>query len=100
MAQRKIVWTKYSEFIFRKILEFYIKRNGTKTYCRKLIKEIKQYLKILTKQPFLGRPTDHNNLRVIIYKEFKIFYTVTLNQIIIHLIWDCRQNPDDLGIDL
>ena len=30
----------------------------------------------------------------------KIFYAFSINQIIIHLIWDCRQNPDDLGIDL
>ncbi len=100
MVQRKIIWTKYSEFIFRKILEFYVKRNGTKTYSRKLSNEIKQYLKVLIKQPFLGRPANHKNLRVAIYKEFKIFYTVTLNHIIIQLIWDSRQNPDDLGIDL
>ena len=66
MAGRRIVWSKNAEFIFRKILEFYAKRNGTKVYSKKLSKEIKQYLKILTKQPYLGRRTNYKNLRIII----------------------------------
>ena len=94
---RRIVWTSKADEIFTRILEYYIERNGSKTYSRKLNNEVKEIISLLSKHPFLGAKTEIEDLRVIIQGDYKIFYQVNLKEIIIHLVWDCRQNPDDLN---
>jgi plasmid stabilization system protein ParE len=93
---RKIVWTNRADKIFSHILEFYLERNGSKTYSRKLNKEIKEILKLLLKHPYLGIKTDLDEIRVLIHGYYKIFYQVISHTIIIHLVWDTRQNPDEI----
>jgi plasmid stabilization system protein ParE len=93
MAKR-VVWSSRADWIFTKILEFYIERNGTKTYSQKLNNEVLSIVSILSKQPFLGIKTDIENLRVIIKGDLKIFYQIEMDKILIHLVWDCRQNPN------
>lgn len=97
MAKR-IIWTKRADRTFTQILEFYIKRNGSKTYSRKLQKEIQSILETLLKQPLLGIKTEKERLRVLIYDNFKIFYELSDNYLIVHLIWDCRQTPEDINL--
>jgi toxin YoeB len=94
----KIIWTKRAEEIFFKILEFYAEHNKSNVYSRKLNSEIGKTLKLLLKHPFLGRKTEIENLRVLIKNNYKIFYKIETNAIIVLLIWDSRQNPDDLKI--
>jgi toxin YoeB len=94
---RKIVWTGIADKIFTHILEFYVERNGSKTYSRKLNKEVKEIINLLLKHPFLGTKTDFENIRVLIKDDYKIFYQINPKEIVILLVWDCRQNPDDLN---
>jgi len=70
MAKR-IVWSSRADQIFTKILAFYVERNGSKTYSRKLNKEVLSIISILSKQPYLGIKTDTENLRVVIKGELK-----------------------------
>jgi plasmid stabilization system protein ParE len=93
---KKIVWTHGADKIFSLILEFYVERNGSKAYSRKLNKEIKEILDLLLKHPYLGVKTDLDEIRVLIHGNFKIFYQIISQTIIIHLVWDTRQNPDDI----
>ena len=93
---RRIVWTNRGDEIFSHVLEFYIERNGSKTHSRKLNKEVKEIIYLVAKHPCLGAKTDFEDIRVLIQGNFKIFCQVKSKEIIIHLVWDCRQNPDDL----
>jgi len=95
---RKIVWTSYADEIFTHVLEFYVERNGTKTYSRKLNKEVNEIISLLKKHPFLGIKTDFTDISVVIRGNYKIFYQVKPSEIIIHLVWDCRQNSTILNI--
>jgi len=95
---RKIIWTSKAEDVFLRILEFYVRRNENRTYSRKLNTEIKQIINLLKKFPFLGISTDIENIRVLIKGDVKIFYHITPLEIVILLIWDCRQNPEDLEL--
>jgi toxin YoeB len=95
MAKR-IIWTERADSTFTKIIEYYIDRNGSKAYSRKLNKEIKKLLLDLLKQPQLGLKTEMENYRVLISGNFKIFYEIDSNTIIVHLIWDCRQDPKQI----
>lgn len=95
---RRIVWTSQAEQIFSGILIFYFKRNGTKTYSRKLNSEIKKIITLIAKHPYLGKKAEIKNIRVLVKGDLKIFYRIEDTEIVIILVWDCRQNPDDLKI--
>lgn len=93
-----IVWTPKATNLFTKILEFYCQRNHSKTYSRKLNKEINETVKLLAKYPFIGLKTDMENIRVLIKGDFKIFYEIRMAEIVIHLVWDSRQDPSKLNL--
>lgn len=93
---KRIVWTSNAELIFTKILKYYVHRNKSNTYSRKLNSDIHYLLRILLKQPFIGLKTDDENIRVFIHKDYKIFYQIDGDKLIIHFIWDCRQNPENI----
>jgi len=95
---RRIVWTSRADFVFTEILQFYCNRNKSKKYSRKLNKEINEVLKLLLNYPFLGFKTDIENVRVFIKGHFKIFYELKPDELVVHLIWDTRQNPENLKL--
>jgi plasmid stabilization system protein ParE len=98
MVKRKIIWSHRSKIKLYKILEFYAEINKSKTYSQKLYRRFSKELKLLIKQPDLGIKTDLINVRGLIVGDYLIFYELTDADIIIHTLWDCRQNPDDLII--
>lgn len=93
---RRIVWTNRADKIFTQVLEFYIDRNGSKTYSRKLNEEINEIIGLLIKHPFLGKKTDYQDIRILLKGNYKIFYQIKPLELVIHLVWDCRQNPDNI----
>jgi len=95
---RRIVWTSHAEYIFSEILNFYFLRNGNKTYSQKLNLEIKQVLDLLARHPYIGKNTDFEDVHVIVRKTYNIYYRIEPEEIIILVIWDCRQNPDALKL--
>jgi plasmid stabilization system protein ParE len=72
-------------------------RNGNKEYSKKLNKNIQTTINLIAINPFLGRKSDFENIRVFVLKTYKIFYQVENDAITIHLIWDTRQNHDKLS---
>ena len=94
MAKRKIVWSNRAKKRLYGILEYYIERNKSKTYSIKLYKLLNKEIKLLIKYPDLGLKTSEETVRGLIIDTFIIYYEVTEDKIIIHTIWDCRQNPD------
>ena len=98
MAKRKIIWSHKAGVKLYQILEYYIERNKRKTYSVKLYSQFQKNVKLLVEQPFIGIKTELNGIGSLIIGEFAIFYEVTNDHIIIHSVWDCRQNPEDLII--
>lgn len=98
MAQRKIIWSNKAKSKLYEILEFYIERNRSKTYSVKLYKRILKDLKLIVKMPNAGMKTDLDPVRGLIVENLIIFYEHSADEIIIHTIWDCRQDPDQLEI--
>ena len=98
MAKCKIVWSHRANIKLFEILDFYAERNKSSTYSKKLFNKFKKELTLLLKQPEIGTRTDIGSVRGLIVEEYVLFYEVTLDMIIVHSVWDCRQNPDDLRI--
>jgi len=80
------------------IIEFYSERNKSKTYSKKLYTKFNKELSLLHKQPEIGIKTEIEAVRGLIVDEFILFYEVTTEMIIVHTLWDSRQNPSDLRI--
>ena len=95
MAKRKIVWSNRAKIRLYAILDFYIVRNKSKVYSIKLQKLISKEVNLLLKQPDLGLKTSEETTRGLIIQDYIVYYEITDDKIIIHTIWDCRQNPDD-----
>ena len=79
-------------------MEFYAQRNKSKTYSIKLYQRFKKELSILVKQPEISIKTEIESVRGLIVDDFILFYEFDRERIILHTLWDSRQNPDDLSI--
>ena len=98
MVKRKIIWSHRAKIKLYKILEYYIERNKSNTYSKKLYCKFNKELKLLLKHPEVGIKTEIDSVRGLIVDEYILYYEIEKENIIIHTVWDCRQNPDDLII--
>ena len=94
MAKRKIVWSNRAKKRLYGIFEFYIERNKSKTYSTKLYRLIHKEVKILFKFLEIGLKTTEDTTRGLIVDDYIIYYEIIDDKIIIHTIWDSRQDPD------
>ena len=98
MGKRKIIWSHRAKIKLFQILEFYAHRNNSKVYSLKLNKEIKKQLSHIQEQPEIGMKSEIESVRGLVFENFIIFYEIEPDKIIVHTLWDCRQNPSDLII--
>jgi toxin YoeB len=98
MAKRRIIWSPRAKLDLYDILDFYFKRNGTKTYSRKLNVTIRNSVRLLEKHPEIAIHTDIKNIRNLIIGDFGIFYEIKSKTIEIITIWDSRQDPAKLDL--
>ena len=95
MDKRKIVWSNRAKIRLFAILDFYIVRNKSKVYSIKLQKLFSKEVNLLLKQPDLGLKTSEDTTRGLIIENYIVYCEITDDKIIIHTIWDSRQNPDN-----
>ena len=95
MAKRKIIWSNRAKIRLYAILDFYIVRNKSKVYSIKLQKLISKEVNLLLKHPDLGLRTSEDTTRGLIIENYIVYYEISGYKIIIHTIWDSRQNPDN-----
>lgn len=74
------------------------KEMEVKDILLKLFQRFNKELRILIKQPEIGIKTDIDSVRGLIIEDYILFYEVDNEKIIVHTLWDCRQNPDNLRI--
>jgi plasmid stabilization system protein ParE len=93
VVKRKIIWSTRSRIRLYEILDFYIERNKSKSYSIKLYKLISREVKLLQKYPEMGIKTTDVAIRGLIIENYILYYEISEDAIIIHTIWDNRQNP-------
>jgi len=96
MAKRNVVWTKTADIQFVGILEYWVNRNKSNTYSKKLLKLVSERTLQISENPFIYKSTDFKDLRVASLENFSIYYKVTEEQIIVTSFWDNRQDPKKL----
>jgi toxin YoeB len=98
MAKYKIEWSTDAKSDLFNILDFYIQRNKSATYSKKLNAEINKSIKLISSNPFLGTKADYDSVRALITGEYQIIYEIFDQLLLIIMIWDCRRDPDDKRI--
>jgi toxin YoeB len=96
MAKRTVVWTRTADIQFAGVLEYWVKRNKSNTYSKKLIGLVAEKTKQVAQTPFIYKSADFQDIRVTSMGNFSIFYKVTEELIIISAFWDNRQDPTKL----
>jgi plasmid stabilization system protein ParE len=98
MVKRKIEWLIEAKLDLKDILDFYIKRNGSVIYSKKLNAKFNKSIRLISKNPFIGTQSDFNKVRLLITDDYQIVYEIFDQFILIIMIWDCRRNPEDKRI--
>jgi len=96
MAKRNIVWTRTADLQFVGILEYWVKRNKSNNYSKKLLRLVTERTLQISENPFIYKPTDFKDVRVASLRNFSIYYRVTDKQILVTAFWDNRQDPKKL----
>ncbi|MCC4214190.1 type II toxin-antitoxin system RelE/ParE family toxin [Leeuwenhoekiella parthenopeia] len=99
----KIIWSEFAEMQLDDIFQYYVKKANI-TVAKKLLRELILEPNKLIDAPFIGQEEailkDRKiNYRYLIFKNYKIIYSVDLenNYIKIADVFDTRQNPPKLG---
>jgi plasmid stabilization system protein ParE len=90
---RKIIWSANAKSDRIEILDYWIKRNKSNTYSKKLNLLFREAINLVAKNPTIGHVTIKENVRVKIVKQFLIIYEITEESINIHSIFDNRRDP-------
>jgi plasmid stabilization system protein ParE len=96
MAKRNIRWTRTADIQYVGILEYWVKRNKSTTYSKKLIKIVAQRTKQIAETPLIYKKADFKDTRVASLGNYSIFYKVSEREILITAFWDNRENPKKL----
>jgi plasmid stabilization system protein ParE len=100
MAQLGIYWTETAIRQRNFIFEYWIERNQSITYAKKLNQKISERTNLLKKNPELGKKTNFKNTRAISLGHYSILYQIVDLKILITGFWDNRQEPEKLLIFL
>lgn len=92
MADKKIIWSIRASKELRHILEYFNQRNKSTRYSLKLLNEIENLTRSLSKNESIGRLTSNKFTRVIPMKIYLIFYEINRGNIEIVSFWDNRQD--------
>jgi toxin YoeB len=98
MASRKVKWSPTAQRKLIAILEYFTERNKSNTYSIKLYKSFHKELSVITKNPDIGIRTDIDGVRGLIINNYTLFYEAKEKYIIVHTLWDNRQDPEELKI--
>ncbi len=96
MAKRNVIWTKTADIQFVGILEYWVNRNKSNTYSKKLVKLVAQRTKQIAEKPLIYKATDYKDIRVASLGNFSIYYKTSQKSIIITAFWDNRQDQKKL----
>jgi hypothetical protein len=94
MAKRTVEWSKIALIDFVEILNYYIKRNKSKTYSQKLNTEIKFKLKTLDFKVALPQKTSVKDLFYFTHNHISVCFEILGNNLKVQLVIDDRRSPE------
>jgi plasmid stabilization system protein ParE len=71
---KQVIWSLKAHHDRKQILDYWRARNKSNTYSEKLNSLFKEAIRIITDFPKIGKPTDIENVRIKIVRDYFIFY--------------------------
>ena len=93
---KQIIWSEKAQQDKKDILQYWQLRNKSNAYSKKLNELFKEAIKIICDFPKIGKPTDFENVRIKIVRDYFIIYEETEKHIYILTIWDSRQDQEKI----
>ena len=95
-----IKWTAHARKENADILKFWIDKNKSNVYSKKIRNETKIKLSLLKRNVLMGEQVEgyEEIRRILILRNFSIYYRVQSNIIEIVSFFDNRNDPEDLEI--
>ena len=90
---KQIIWSRLAHLDRFQILDYWIKRNTSVGYSKKLNRIFEDTADLISKHPKIGKETDVPKVRIKIVKDYFFTYRETESSIEILTIWDSRQDP-------
>jgi plasmid stabilization system protein ParE len=90
---KQIIWSKRAQSDRKAILEYWILRNKSNKYSRRLNQIFEDSADLISKYPKIGRRTEIPEIRVKIVRDYYMTFLEKETTIEILTIWDCRQEP-------
>jgi len=95
---KQIIWSSKAKDDLFSILEYWNHRNKSKTYSKKLNFLIKDAIEIIADHPKTGRPSDFENVRILIVRDYHILYEEIAESVNVLRIWDNRRDETKLEL--
>lgn len=93
---KQVIWSDRAIDDLLKIFEYWNYRNKSSNYSKKLNELFTKAIALIANHSSIGRPSQIENIRIKIVKDYLIIYEDTPELIIILTIWDSRRNLEDL----
>jgi plasmid stabilization system protein ParE len=92
----KIIWTLKAQSDRLEILLYWVGKNKSSLFARKLNEIFNERVEMLSQYPNLGKKTDIGHIRGHIVRDYFICYKIIQKTIVIVSIFDVRQNSRKL----
>ena len=93
---REIAWSGPAEKDRKDILAYWNERNGSEAYSLKLFRRINTVLFKPRNNPYMGRPANIADIRVLPLDRYLLFYEVMSDAILVHHMWHGRRDPSKM----
>ena len=94
MAKKPVIWSLKAQQDRIAILDYWIKRNKSKTYSKKFFLLFNQAADLIAEHPSIGKPTNYKNVRIKVVRDYLLIYEELESRIEMLMIWDSRQSPE------
>ncbi len=99
-----IEWASQAENQLKDIFDYYVQEAGIRA-AKRIIERIMKRVDILLKNPLAGPKEELladyiQDFRYLVESNYKIVYYIINSHIVIAMVFDCRQNPVKMSIDV
>lgn len=91
---KQIVWTNKAKKELIEILEYWMDRNKSNTFSKKLNKLIENQLLLISQYPEIGRKTDIKNVKVKVIHKYLVYYEIIDENLYVLTIRHGSKNPE------
>ncbi|MGX5858503.1 type II toxin-antitoxin system RelE/ParE family toxin [Dyadobacter jiangsuensis] len=93
---KQVIWSARAHTDRKNILEYWIDRNKSKRYSRKLNRLFNEAIQLVAIHPKIGKRTNIEHIRIKLVRDYFILYEETQSEIHILTIWNSHQDPENL----